>query len=569
MTNKGGRPVRETDVATMLNLFQLAGHYSSQHGPFHDLRDSLLRDQVFGPNGEPLPLPPVGNWILALGVSLLGRDTPAGHELFSRVTNHQTAGDLVEAWALQLWQRDYRSLCEQLSGFFLLLHDILADVPARLYSALGQEWRITWCEFRDIMRAWIGDPPAPTMLAITQEPETEAGQSRFGRLSETLRARSLSPSDGPLLGSRTDLIDGATDARVFPTILLPYTFPAFQVGLALPLPLQDQSECAYMIAWSSMHAALLPVTILLFSLLSCLHRCLAHFLSRCLRWGTQCPDLWTSHTGAQSSDPGKSLIRSCFSPFRILCKQLLFMLCTGCLIQTGTSTKTGVAKEATVTVVGSEPVSSRMPALQTAGYQSVATAGPASLPRKRALRRAIGRAARNPDQSTHYKGRLCTLDTLREVPANSGARPAPRSRVGVTDSKHGPRIRAMSWNVGGLSQEAWLEVQIWMHQQTEHDVILLQETHWRFTSSWSIPRYHIFHSGATDHRFQGCMIAIHKSITSFESVRFPEHALQGGYLTPFRLGMFRIWHRSRWLRSAPLRSPRGRRLRRQQRRSLS
>ena len=84
----------------------------------------------------------------------------------------------------------------------------------------------------------------------------------------------------------------------------------------------------------------------------------------------------------------------------------------------------------------------------------------------------------------------------------------------------GPRVKAMSWNVGGLSQEAWLEVQIWMHEQTEHDVILLQETHWRFTSSWSLPRYHIFHSGATDHRFQGCMIAINKSIASFESVRW-------------------------------------------------
>ena len=147
-------------------------------------------------------------------------------------------------------------------------------------------------------------------------------------------------------------------------------------------------------------------------------------------------------------------------------------------------------------------------------------AGQTSLPRKRALRRAIGRAARNPAQSTHYKGRLCTLDTLTKASASLGARPAPRRRPAVTDSKHGPRLRAMSWNVGGLSQEAWLEIQIWMHEQTEHDVILLQETHWRFTSSWCLPRYHIFHSGATDHRFQGCMAAIRKSITPFESVRW-------------------------------------------------
>ena len=271
--------IQDAEVSTMLNLFQLAGHYTSQHGPFHDLRDALQRDQVCGPNGEPLPLPPVGNWILVLGVSLLGLDSPAGQELFSRVTNHQTAGDLVEAWSLQLWERGYRSLCEQLSGYFLLLHNILTDIPPRFYSALGQEWRITWFEFRNVMRAWIGDPPAPAMLAIAQEPAMGAEQSRSGRLSETIRARSLSPSNGPLLGSRTDLIDGATDARVFPTILLPYTFPAFQVGSALPLPLQDQSECAYMVARTFLYAALLPVTFLFFSLLRCLHWCFAHIIS--------------------------------------------------------------------------------------------------------------------------------------------------------------------------------------------------------------------------------------------------------------------------------------------------
>ena len=89
--------IQDAEVLAMLNLFQLAGHYTSQHGPFHDLRDALQR---CGPYGEPLPLPPVGNWILLLGVSLLGLDSPAGQELFARIANHQTAGDLVEAWSL-------------------------------------------------------------------------------------------------------------------------------------------------------------------------------------------------------------------------------------------------------------------------------------------------------------------------------------------------------------------------------------------------------------------------------------------------------------------------------------
>ena len=185
--------LREADVATMLSLFQQAGHYATHHGPFHDLRDSLMHAQVCGPNAEPLPLPPVGNWILALGISLLGYDTLAGRELLTRLTNPQTVGDLTEAWAFQLWNRGHKSLCTQLSGFFMLLHNLLEDVPARVYSVLGQEWRLTWMEFRAVVRAWIGDPPTQTMLAITQVPETETAHGRFGRLSETLRARSLSP----------------------------------------------------------------------------------------------------------------------------------------------------------------------------------------------------------------------------------------------------------------------------------------------------------------------------------------------------------------------------------------
>ena len=166
-------------------------------------------------------------------------------------------------------------------------------------------------------------PAAPTMLAITQESEMEDEQSRSGRLLGTLRARSLSPCNGPLLGSRTDLIDGATDARVFPTILWPYTFPTFQVGSALPPSLQDQSECAYMVAKDFSACSFVACYFLLFSMLCCLHRCFAHIISCCLWCGTQCPGLRTPHTGELRSDPCGSLIRQCFRPFRILCKQLL------------------------------------------------------------------------------------------------------------------------------------------------------------------------------------------------------------------------------------------------------
>ena len=513
--------LREADVATMLSLFQQAGHYATHHGPFHDLRDSLMHAQVCGPNGEPLPLPPVGNWILALGISLLGYDTLAGRELLTRLTNPQTVGDLTEAWAFQLWNRGHKSLCTQLSGFFMLLHTLLEDVPARVYSVLGQEWRLTWMEFRAVVRAWIGDPPTQTMLAITQVPETETAHGRFGRLSETLRARSLSPDYGPFLGSRTSFLDNTVDANAIPSILLPYTFPAFQAGLALPLSLQDQdqSECAYMFAWMTLQVWLLAA-ISIFTLLRCSRRCWTNLVHHCLWCHTQCFNLCCLYSGMPRPALKASMPGGYSRPSRILCRRLVFVLCMGCFIWPGCSTRTAFAKRTADSTVASDlPVQHTRP-LPAADCRILASAGPTPLPRKRALRRAIGRAARHPAQTTHYKGRLCTLTALREAPTTSGARPALRSRRGDTDSKQGPRLTALTWNVGGLSQEAWLEVQIWMHEQTEHDVILLQETHWRFTSSWSLPRYHIFHSGATDHRFQGCMIAIRKSIASFESVRW-------------------------------------------------
>ena len=97
-------------------------------------------------------------------------------------------------------------------------------------------------------------------------------------------------------------------------------------------------------------------------------------------------------------------------------------------------------------------------------------------PRKRALRRAIGRAARNPEHTTMYKERPCTLRTLTGRLADPSSRPAPRRRSSQPDCHRGPRLKAMTWNTGGLSSDAWLELQIWLHEQEDHDVIFLQET---------------------------------------------------------------------------------------------
>ena len=367
------------------------------------------------------------------------------------------------------------------------------------------------------MRAWLSDPPAPAPPALDQAPAVPAEPGPAVRLPELMRARSLSPRDGPRLGCRTHLIDGAADVQTFPTILLPYTLPAFQVGSALPLQLQDQPESAYMAVRSVMYASLLLFSCTVYSMLSCLHSGTICFLRICRQ---------SSGTGASASSPAASrahsmpLIRLCTNSFQAISRRLLFLLCIGCIIHNGTCTQIGSGLQVAAETEGQVPTPHTVPALPATGRLQPTAAESTRLPRKRALRRAIGRAARNPDHSTRYRGRLCTLDNLRGITTGPRERPVERSRPGVADTKHGPRLRAMSWNVGGLSQDAWLEVQIWLHEQEEHDIILLQETHWRFTSSWSLPHYHIFHSGATDHRFQGCMTVIRKSIATFDSVRW-------------------------------------------------
>ena len=92
---------------------------------------------------------------------------------------------------------------------------------------------------------------------------------------------------------------------------------------------------------------------------------------------------------------------------------------------------------------------------------------------KRALRRAIGRAARHPMHTTTYKGRSCTLQNLTGRLPSVTFRPAPRRRASQTDCHRGPRLRAMTWNTGGLSSDAWLELQIWLHEQEDHNIIFL------------------------------------------------------------------------------------------------
>ena len=119
---------------------------------------------------------------------------------------------------------------------------------------------------------------------------------------------------------------------------------------------------------------------------------------------------------------------------------------------------------------------------------------------KRNLRKAAYRAARSDTQCATYRGNTYSAESLRRMaglPTATMCEPR-RTRQGqgrdpTTCTQ--ARLRVMTWNAGGLPRDAWMEFQLWLHEQREYDVIMVQETHWRFSSQFNLPRYHALHSG--------------------------------------------------------------------------
>ncbi|CAE7712864.1 unnamed protein product, partial [Symbiodinium sp. CCMP2592] len=186
--------LQDAEVPYLLHLYQSAGGYISRHNDFHAMRDRLTYEGVVGPYGVPLPLPPVGNYILSLGVSILDLQH-SGY--LTHIRNSSTFGDLIEAWSLTLWESSRRDLLEQLGELFTLLHCLISNIPRRIYDSLS--WRITLDQLTMVFRTWLGTPSQAALAVTDQDAAVSGPPDLYDRL---FRARSLSPRSGPLSGSR-------------------------------------------------------------------------------------------------------------------------------------------------------------------------------------------------------------------------------------------------------------------------------------------------------------------------------------------------------------------------------
>ena len=116
---------------------------------------------------------------------------------------------------------------------------------------------------------------------------------------------------------------------------------------------------------------------------------------------------------------------------------------------------------------GSEAVS----AAKTEGNALAQSACGFSNIRKRAYKRALRRA--QAYGSTMYRGRLLTSQVLlpmQDAPKQMSSR---------------PRVEMISWNVDGLTDTLYAELQKWLRDNPNVNLVMLQETHWTFTGEWS------------------------------------------------------------------------------------
>ena len=130
---------------------------------------------------------------------------------------------------------------------------------------------------------------------------------------------------------------------------------------------------------------------------------------------------------------------------------------------------------------------------------------------KRSFARACRRTMRYG--STWYQGRLVTPKDFPSSLCNRlqdkfSMQPQPTRPPVQHKDRH--RLRLFQWNPGGLTQGAFLEFKIWLQTQ-QFEAVILSETRWSFTSTWSDDQWAYIHSASEAHRSGGVLIMLARS----------------------------------------------------------
>ena len=144
--------------------------------------------------------------------------------------------------------------------------------------------------------------------------------------------------------------------------------------------------------------------------------------------------------------------------------------------------------------------------------------------RKRAFQRAQARAGKQG--GTWYRGQWRTARSLGVVlePNVAGpTRPPTATHVHMASQGRFPRLRIVSYNVGGMSAELYDTFVSWLAAQNSVDVVVLQETHWglgRTANTWSTGGWHFISSPSSDTRYAGVCICVNSRVAGAEDLDY-------------------------------------------------
>ena len=178
-----------------------------------------------------------------------------------------------------------------------------------------------------------------------------------------------------------------------------------------------------------------------------------------------------------------------------------------------------------------EPIDPRVRAVSSAARGATASAaakisGPNSdlhhnWVRKRAFRRARQRAIMQG--GTWYRGVWRSARSLGVMPADGANTKPTEERTAPTLQGRRPRVRVLSYNVGGMSSDLYDVFVDWLKRQQCADIVLLQEIHHglgRGESQWTRDGWHFLASASPDNRFAGVCICISAKLVKQEALDY-------------------------------------------------
>ena len=125
--------------------------------------------------------------------------------------------------------------------------------------------------------------------------------------------------------------------------------------------------------------------------------------------------------------------------------------------------------------------------------------------RKRALKKALNKAATSGHSLYRGKTLYANVSVFPKTPA-------------VTPSVTGPRVKVFSWNCDGLTTTLYSELLCWLRKHSDISVVMLQETHWSRSMEWTSEDWHFCHSASLKANTAGVLIGVRATLARTDTI---------------------------------------------------